>query len=72
MVVVILGVVSAVVAMGIRDCAAAENGANTKSTDGTLHGLGDSVRFYQIRVGEDLGDLQMLVDGPTDAAVKAK
>lgn len=57
MVVVILGVVSAVVAIGILDCAAAENGANTKSTDGTLHGLGDSVRFYQIRGGEDPSDL---------------
>ena len=59
MVVVILGVVSAVVAIGILDCAAAENenGVNTKSTDGTLHGLGDSVRFYQIRGGEDPSDL---------------
>jgi general secretion pathway protein G len=73
--VVVLGVVCsvvAVVAMGILDYAAVQTGANTSFTEVTLNGLRDNVRMYQIRVGEDPGDLQMLVDGPTDAAAKAK
>ena len=72
MVVVILGVVCAVVAIGILDIAAVQNGAKASSTEVRLNSLTDSVRMYQIRVGVDPGDLQMLVDGPTDAAAKAK
>ncbi len=72
MVVVILGVVCAVVAIGILDIAAVQNGANASSTEVRPNSLRDSVRMYQIRVGEEPGDLQMLVDGAIDAAAKAK
>ena len=72
MVVVILGVVCAVVAIGILDIAAVQNGANASSTEVSPNSLRDSVRMYQIRVGEEPGDLQMLVDGAIDAAAKAK
>ena len=64
--------VGAVVAIGVLDIAAIQNGANANSTEVRLNSLTDSVRMYQIRVGEEPGDLQMLVDGPTDAAAKAK
>ena len=72
MVVVILGVVCAVVAIGILDIAAVQNGANASSTEVRPNSLRDSVRMNQIRVGEEPGDLQMLVDGAIDAAAKAK
>lgn len=68
----ILGVVCAVVAIGILDIAAVQNGANASSKEVRPNSLRDSVRMYQIRVSEDPGDLQILVDGPTDAAAKAK
>ena len=68
----ILGVVCAVVAIGILDIAAVQNGANASSTEVRPNSLRDSVRMYQIRVGEEPGDLQMLVDGAIDAAAKAK
>lgn len=68
----ILGVVCAVVAIGILDIAAIENGTNANSTEVRLNSLTDSVRMDQIRVGEESDDLQMLVDGPTDAAAKVK
>ena len=73
--VVVLGlvfVVVAVVARGTLDYAGVQNGAKTSFTEVTLNRLKSEVKKYQILFDETPHDLQVLVDGPTEAKAIAK
>lgn len=73
--VVVLGllfVVVVVVARGTLDYAGGQNSANTSSTEVSLNRLKSDVKKYQVSMDENPHDLQVLVDGPTDAKAIAK
>ncbi len=68
----VLAILVMIIGIGVTNFSGVQDGANVSATEVTLNGLKDNVKMYKIRMNGLPESLEMLRDGPTDAAKKAK
>ncbi|MDB4749356.1 type II secretion system protein GspG [Rubripirellula sp.] len=68
----VLAILVMIIGIGVTNFSGVQDGANVSATEVTLEGLQGNVKMYKIRMNGLPENLEMLRDGPTDAAKKAK
>lgn len=68
----VLAILVMIIGIGVTNFSGVQDGANQSATEVILNGLKDNVKMYKIRMNGLPESLEMLRDGPSDAAKKAK